>query len=111
MREVSGAMKFWEFLSRLFHTLLRRPEPDAEAEMQFHLNMEIEAGLRRGLTRSEAERSARLRAGSVAGSMDAVHDQRNIGWLDGLLVDLRQAWHALRRRPGFLVIAGGVLAS
>ncbi len=37
--------------------------------------------------------------------------QRGLGWLDGVAVDLRQAWAALRRRPGFLVTAGGALAS
>ena len=52
-----------DLLSRLFHTLLRRNYPDTEAEMQFHLNMEIEAGLRRGLPRDEAERLAHLRVG------------------------------------------------
>jgi len=104
-------MKLWEFLSRLLHTFVRRENRDTEAEMRFHLNMEIEAGLRRGLTRGEAERLARLRAGSVSRSMDAVRDQRSIGWMDGVIVDLRQAWNALRRRPGFLLVAGGVLAS
>src|SRR5262245_10308555 len=104
-------MRFWEFLVRLLHTFVRRDNRDTEAEMRFHLNMEIEAGLRRGLTRGEAERLAHLRAGSIAGSMDAVRDQRSIGWLDGVIVDLRQAWNALRRRPGFLLVAGGVLAS
>ncbi len=43
--------------------------------------------------------------------MDEVRDQRGLGWLDGTLMDLRQAWSALRRRPGFLAVAGGALAA
>lgn len=91
----------------------RRPtlEKQTEAEMRFHLEMEAEAGVRRGLTREQAEREARLRAGSVTASMEDVRDQRGLGWLDGTLLDLRQASSALRRQPGFLLIAGGTLAS
>ncbi len=105
-------MGYREWTARILNTIRpQKRDRDSEAEMRFHLDMEVEAGMRRGLTRAEAERAARLRAGSIAGSMEAVRDQRRAGSLDGMLVDLRQAWTALLRRPGFLLVAGGALAA
>ena len=101
-----------ELRSRVLGLFRRRQlEHQTEAEMRFHLDMEAEAGMRRGLSRAEAERQARIRAGSVTSSLEAVHDQRGFEWLDGAAADLRQAWTALRRRPGFLLTAGGALAA
>ncbi len=106
-------MHMRELLSRFTNPLFRRRalERQTEAEMRFHLEMETEAGMRRGLSRSEAEREARIRAGSFDSATEAVRDQRGLGWLDGSLTDLRQAWTALCRRPGYLLTAGAVLAS
>jgi macrolide transport system ATP-binding/permease protein len=105
-------MNLREILSRALNPFRRQKlERQTEAEMRFHLEMETEAGIRRGLPRSEAERAARIRAGSVGASMEEVRDQRGLGWFDGISVDIRQAWIALRRRPGFLLVAVGALAS
>jgi predicted permease len=105
-------MTLRECLSRAFALFRRRElEAQTEAEMRFHVEMEIEAGMRRGLSREEAERRARLRAGSHASSSEAVRDERGFAGLDGLVVDLRQAWNSLRRRPGFLFTAVGALGA
>ena len=76
-------MNLRELFSRILNTLGRNRFRDTEAEMQIHFNMEVEAGMRRGLTRAEAERAARHRAGSVTASLETVRDHRSIGWLDG----------------------------
>ena len=105
-------MKWREILSRIW-TLFRRlkQERGTEAEMRLHLEMEKQAGVRQGLSPAEAERAARVQAGYIAAAMEEVRDQRGLGWLDGSVMDLRQAWIALRRRPGFLLVAVGALAS
>lgn len=101
-----------ELVARAWMLLRRRSlDRGTQEEMRFHLEMEVEAGMRRGLSRAEAERNARHRAGSLVSSGDAVHDQSGFAWLDGAFIDLRQAWTALRRRPGFLFTAGGALAA
>src|SRR5262245_57489903 len=87
----------------------RRLNRQTEEEMRFHLEMEVERGMRNGLPRAEAERQARLRAGTVATAMEEVRDQRGLGWFDGSAMDLRHAWSALRRQPGFLFAAAGAL--
>jgi predicted permease len=52
-----------------------------------------------------------LRLGSVAASLDEVRDHRTFAFLSGALMDLRQAWIALRRKPGYFFLAGGALAT
>ena len=88
----------------------RRLDRDTAAEMRFHLDMETRAGLARGLSDEEARRQARLRAGSLESSLDAVRDERGLGPLDGTLADLRHACAALRRQPGFALTVGSALA-
>ena len=78
-----------EWLTRAMTPFRRRKdEQRTEAEMRFHMDMEIQAGLKRGLSREEAERQARLRAGFVDAALDEVRDQRGLGWLDGTVMDL-----------------------
>ena len=89
----------------------RRLDLQTKAELESHLEMEIEHGLRRGLTREQAEREARLKIGSVGDALESVRDQRGLGAMDGTWLDLRQACSALLRRPGFLLIAGGALTA
>lgn len=87
----------------------RRSGRDLEAELQFHLDMEIEAGRNRGLSDAEARRQAVLRAGTVASAVEYTRDEQPFAWFTGALADLRHAWVGLVRQPGFLVIAATVL--
>jgi predicted permease len=87
-----------------------RSDRDLESEMRFHIEMETEAGCRRGLPVEEARRQAVLRAGSVPAAMEYARDQRTFPWLSGTVADLRHACVSLLRRPGFATIAASVLA-
>src|SRR5258706_3294070 len=99
---------FWRVVSQF-----RRRELDRQSvtEMRFHLDKEIGAGMRRGLTREQGEREAHLRAGHIAAALEDVRDERSLGWLDGSWMDLRHAWSGLHRRPAFLFAAGGALTA
>jgi predicted permease len=95
-----------EFLVRLTGTLRRsRPDHDLEEELRLHLDLAAEDEQRRGRTRHDAARAARIRAGGVAQALDAVRDQRGLPWLAGLPRDLRHALRALRRSPAFSTVA------
>lgn len=100
-----------EFLSKL-RSVFGKGKTDAELrdEMEFHLQMATEAGMRRGLTEAEARRQARLQCGHESVAAEQIRDQRLLGWLDGTLTDLRQATVALRRHRGFTTIALAALA-
>ncbi|HEY3743036.1 MAG TPA: ABC transporter permease [Bryobacteraceae bacterium] len=80
-------------------------------ELQFHLDMEVQQGLRMGLSESEARRRARLRAGLLSEGIESTHEQLGLRWLDGAAADLRHAVRSLTRNKGFGAVAVLVLAS
>ena len=96
-----------------FKTMLRRKSGVAERseEMQFHLDMEVEAGLKMGLSPEEARRRARLRAGLLAEGVESTREELGFRWLDGLMSDLRHAFRSLTRNGGFAAVAVLVVAS
>lgn len=93
--------------------MLRRNRMAAEKheELQLHLDMEVEAGLRSGLSPEEARRRARLRAGLVAEGIEATREEFGFRWLDGGVGDVRHALRALTRSGGFGSVAVLVLAA
>jgi putative ABC transport system permease protein len=93
--------------------MLRRNRVTVEKreELQFHLDMEVDAGLRRGLSPDDARRRARLRAGLLSDGMESTRDAIGIRWIDGMAADLRHAFRALTRNPGFGTVAILVLAA
>jgi predicted permease len=97
-------------MRRFIHRLLNafRPgaaEDDLAREVSAHLALIEEEHRRRGLTPDEAHRAARRALGSVALAKDLHHDARSFGWIEDLGRDFRHAVRALRRSPGFALIA------
>jgi hypothetical protein len=81
----------------------RRSQRDFEDEIRAHLDMEAERLRAQGLAPEEAERAARRRFGNVGVAEDRFyHAQRFVSVQDSGR-DLRHAWRALLRTPGFLV--------
>src|SRR5262249_17178912 len=101
-----------ELLWRL-GALLRRRRLTAEKreELELHHDLEVEAGLRLGLSPEEAGRPARHRAGLVSEGMESTREALGFRWLDGLLLDLRHAFRALTRNRRFGTMAVVVLAA
>ena len=105
-------MRAW--IRRLAGMLRRRGIiAEKQEELQFHFDMEVEAALRQGLSREEAIRRARWRAGLVSEGLESTRAALGIRWMDGMLADLRHAFRALTRNPAFgtvsvLVVAGTV---
>jgi predicted permease len=91
--------------------LLRRNQVEAEVdeELRFHLEMEIQANVARGMTPAEARRIALRDLGGVTQTKEAV---REVRWtaVDGLWRDVRYAIRTLARVPTFCVSACLVLA-
>jgi predicted permease len=81
-------------------------QSDVEEELRFHLEMAEQDALRRG----ESVRDARLRAGGLAQSAEAVRDQRAIGWVRDFLRDSRHGLRVLAKSPLFTAAAVGSLA-
>src|SRR4051812_27427099 len=86
-------------------------ETELEEELRLHFDLEVEDGVRRGLSRKEAIRRARERAGPVVESMETVREALGFRWLDGAWRDARHAARALRRNRGFGLVVLVVLAA
>ena len=66
-------------------------------ELSFHVAMETEDNVARGMSRKEAERRARLSLDGVQQLKERLHDQRSIPWLDHLRQDVSYAMRTIRR--------------
>src|SRR3954447_8859964 len=93
--------------------MLRRGRMAAEKaeELELHIGMEIEAGLRQGLSAEEARRRARRRVGLVSEGVESAREELGFRWLDGVVIDLRHAFRALTRNRGFGTVTMLVLSA
>ena len=92
--------------------ILRRGvvERELDAELRFHVEMEIQENLRRGMRPGDARRAALLAFGGVERFREATRDARGAQWLDALRSDARHSLRTLRREPGFAALAMLTLA-
>jgi predicted permease len=93
----------WRELGRgLFHR--RREEQELEEEMRFHVEMETEANVARGMGAAEAARAARLAFGMRERHKEDVRAARGTAWIEDLGADLRHGLRLARRSPGFAAV-------
>src|SRR6516164_139778 len=80
------------------------------AEIESHVSMDVEAGVRSGLTRAESRRQALIRLGGVEQTRQAHRDRRGLPWLEDLINDLRYSLRMASRNPAFTCVAVLTLA-
>ena len=78
----------------------RRDREFAE-ELESHLQLHVEDGIRSGLTPAEARRAAIIRLGGIEPTKERHRDRRGVPFLETLARDLAYAARMLRRNPGF----------
>ena len=105
-------MSWWSDLAERARALLFRKEREEwlEQEMSFHLEMETEQNLRRGMSAEAARRAAQHSFGSVDRFAEEVRDARGVRPLEDFAQDVRYALRTLRRNPGLTASAIFVLA-
>jgi predicted permease len=81
----------------------RRDEDDFAAELESHVAMHTEDGIRAGLSPVEARRQALIRLGGAEQTRQAYRERRTLPWLENLLRDVRYALRGFRRNPVFTI--------
>ena len=82
---------------------------EVDEELEFHLAMETDANIARGLTPDDARRAALIQLGGITQTREAVSDVRST-FLDSLRQDLAYALRTFRRTPAFTCVGLVVLA-
>jgi len=80
-------------------------DQDLDAELETHLDLLAEEGMRRGLSPEEARREARLTLGNVTSLREQHRETRGLPFVDTLFQDLRYTFRILRRDLGFALFA------
>ena len=91
--------KLRALIVRLFRAT--RSHDDVAAELDSHIAMHTEEGIRYGLTPEEARRRARIRLGGMEQIGLAMRERNTFPWLENTLRDVRYALRGFRRNPLF----------
>jgi putative ABC transport system permease protein len=87
-----------------------RLEHELDEEFRYHLDREIAEGQRAGLAPDEARYAALRAMGAIERAKEDCRDVRSTKPVDDFLGDVRYAGRALRRSPGFAMLAAAVMA-
>lgn len=85
-------------------------ERDLAAELEQHIEREVDKLVARGVTPGDAQRRARLDLGGAEQVKEATRDMWGVRALDVTMRDLRQAWRVLRKHPA-VTVCGIVILS
>jgi predicted permease len=83
---------------------------DFTAELESHLAMNIEDGVRAGLSREEARRQALIRLGGLEQAKITHRERRGLPFLETLGQDVRYGLRVLAKSPGFVCVSVATLA-
>jgi predicted permease len=88
----------------------RRADEEFDAELESHVVLDIDEGLRTGLSRQEARRQALIRLGGAEQTRQARRERSRLPILDELSHDLAYSLRVLAKNPGFALVTIFTLA-
>ena len=95
-----------------FRSLFQRNkmEREMESEMRFHIALETERNIQRGLKPQDAHRRAVLDFGGVERIKEECRDASRLMWFESFWQDCRHSVRSWRRNPGYTLLAVLTLA-
>jgi predicted permease len=98
--------KLRAFALRLRGLFRSRPsDADFAAELESHVALHTDDGIRSGLSAEEARRRALIRLGGAEQTRQARREGRTLPWFESLLQDIRFGLRMLLRNPGYTSVA------
>jgi hypothetical protein len=100
--------KNWIFTVPLrLRSLFRRRQTDQELddELQDHVEQKTEEYISKRLAPEQARRQALLEMGAIEKRKEECREARKMNWIQDLAQDVRFGLRALRRNPGFSILA------
>ncbi len=82
-----------------------RGDGDFSDELESHIAMQVEDGVRSGLSWEEARRRALIQLGGAEQVRQARRERRTLPWVESLARDLRYAFRTLAKHPAITAIA------
>src|SRR5690349_20883931 len=79
-------------------------EKDLAAEMDSHVQLNIEDNLRAGMSLPEARRQALIKLGGIEQTKEIYRDRRGLPFFETLLHDFRYGARMFRKNPGFTAV-------
>jgi predicted permease len=99
-------------LASRFLALFRRRQwhERVDEELEFHIGMETEENIRRGMSPRDARAAARRKVGNTTQVCEEVHRMNTIAFLEETANNVRFSFRTMRKNPGFAFSAVLVLA-
>ena len=88
----------------------RWQDEELDAELQFHIDRQIDDHVQEGLSREEARRRVQLEFGGLELTKDECRDVRPLRWLDDLMRDVPLGFRGLARDRLFTTSVSAILA-